>query len=98
MKKKLLVLVLAGLLPLGPLSTYSSPAYADDPPVDSGMDAEPADPDALPDPPDGVASPDSDLPADGDLGTDQGEDGAPPPAPDGDGTEAPEPGNNDAPD
>ena len=72
-KKLLLVLALAGLLPLG-----AAAVYAADPPVDPGMTAEPADPNAAPDPPDGTTDPNANYPTDGTMGTDQGEDGAPP--------------------
>lgn len=85
LKKVLLVVALMGLFPF----TVAAPGYAADPPPDQGMPAEPEDPNASPDPPDGVTDPNADYPVDNTEGTDQGETGAetPPPA-----------GGNDAPD
>lgn len=78
-KKLLLVLALIGSLPYA-----AAPARAADPaPADSGMVAEPEDPDAAPYPPDGVTDPNAEYPTDGSEGTDQGEAGVdtPPAAP-----------------
>jgi hypothetical protein len=72
-----LAAALIGLLPV----VVVGPGYAaEPPPVDPGMAAEPADPDAAPYPPDGVTDPNVDYPTDGTEGTDQGEAGVDGPA------------------
>ncbi len=86
-KKRLLVLALTSLLPFAGVA----PGYAaDPPPTDPGMAAEPADPNAAPDPPDGVVDPNATYPTDEGDSTDQGETGADAPA-------APPAGGNNAP-
>jgi hypothetical protein len=91
-KKLLLILALTGLLPFA----VAAPGYAaDPPPTDPGMVAEPADPNAAPDPPDGVVDPNATYPTDEGQSTDQGETGAdapaaPPAAPPGGGNNAPD--------
>lgn len=91
-KKLLLVLALTGLLPFA----VAAPGYAADPlPTDPGMVAEPADPNAAPDPPDGVVDPNATYPTDEGQSTDQGETGvdapaAPPAAPPAGGNQAPD--------
>ena len=68
-KKLLLIPALISLLPYAAAPSYA----ADPPPADSGMAAEPEDPDAAPYPPDGVTDPHAEYPPDGSAGTDQGD-------------------------
>ena len=95
MAKKWLLLAVAlfGLLPLGGVSiAYAADTAADvpadaqedaGPPADTGEGNEPDDPDAAPNPPDGVTDPNVTYPTD-DSGAGQGDTGAEPPsAPEG---------------